>query len=105
MTSYTLYPNLALLLGELPTDSIVSRSLLKSDATNAVLFGFAAGQELSEHTSSYPAILHFLAGQAQITLGEDVTTAQAGTWVYMPPRLPHRIYAETAVTMLLLLLK
>jgi hypothetical protein len=29
--------------------------------------------------------------------------AEAGTWSYMPPRLPHSIRAETPVMMLLIL--
>lgn len=71
----------------------------------AILFGFAAGQELSEHTSSQSAILHILQGEAGLTLGDDSMEAQAGTWVYMPPRLPHSLYAKTPVLMLLLLFK
>jgi len=29
-----------------------------------VVFGFAQGEELSEHTASMPAVLHFLQGEA-----------------------------------------
>ena len=36
-----------------------------------ISFGFAPGQELSEDTSAKPAILHFLKGEAQLTLGEE----------------------------------
>ncbi len=88
-------------LPEIPPDSIVSRTFYSDDRVKAILFGFAAGQELSEHTAARPAILHFLQGEARLTLGDHATTAMPGTWVHMQPRLPHSIYAETVVVMLL----
>lgn len=84
-----------------PPDSIVSRTFYSDDRLKAILFGFAAGQELSEHTAARPAILHFLQGEARLTLGDHATTAGPGTWVHMQPHLPHSIYAETEVVMLL----
>ena len=70
-----------------------------------VLFGFDKGQELSEHTASMPAIMEFISGDADLKLGSEPATAQAGSWVYMEPNLPHSVYAKTPVVMLLLLLK
>ena len=71
----------------------------------AVAFGFAEGEELSEHTASMPAIVHFLEGEATLTLGEDTVAAQHGTWIHMPANLKHSVLAKTPVVMLLLLLK
>jgi quercetin dioxygenase-like cupin family protein len=102
---YVYFEQLATAVAEPTPDSIISRSILKNEATDVTLFAFAAGQELTEHTASRPAILHFLQGEAEIGLGADTKRAGAGTWVYMEPRLPHSIKAETAVTMLLILLK
>lgn len=103
--NYRFTANLADQLPDVPPDSIVSRSLLNDDRASVTLFGFAPGQELSEHTSSYPAILHFLQGEADLTLGDDHLDARAGTWAYMPPRLPHSIRAKTPVVMLLSMVK
>jgi len=104
-TDYTYHTNLADLLSDIPADSIVSRTFYTDDQVKAILFGFAAGQELSEHTASQPAILHFLQGEAHLTLGEESMEAHAGTWVHMPPQLPHSVVAQTPVVMLLLLMK
>ena len=60
---------------------------------------------MSEHTSAFPAVLHFLSGRARLTLGGDETVAEAGAWVRMEPRLPHSVVAETPVVMLLLMLR
>lgn len=104
MCAFEFIPNLVAELPDIPADSIVSRTLYTGDDLKVVLFGFAPGQELSEHTASQPATLVFMAGEADLTLGDDQRAAQAGTWVHMPPNLPHSVVAKTDVVMLLLLL-
>ena len=101
--TYGLVENLAALLPEIPAESIVSRKVYSDDLLKVTLFGFAAGEELTEHTAAFPATLHFLSGEATLTLGEDSFEAQPGTWVQMPAHLPHSVLAKTAVTMLLTL--
>ena len=90
---------------EPPEDGILTRTLFNDDHVKAVIFGFGQGQELSEHTASMPAILHFIQGEATLTLGGDTVEAQTGTWIHMPPELKHSVQTKTAVVMLLLLLK
>jgi quercetin dioxygenase-like cupin family protein len=92
-------------LPEIPADSIVSRTLHTDAQVKVVLFGFAAGQELSEHTASMPAIIHILQGEGTLTLGGDVRPAGPGTWVHMPAGLPHALVAKTPVVMLLTMLR
>jgi quercetin dioxygenase-like cupin family protein len=84
--------------------SIVSKTLYLDSDVRAVLFAFADGQSLSEHTSGHPAILHFLEGSADVTLGTKTMSAGPGSWVHMPAHLPHSIEARTPVRMLLLIL-
>jgi quercetin dioxygenase-like cupin family protein len=103
-TSYTLVADLTHQL-ETPTDGTLSRTIHQDERLKVVLFSFSAGQELSEHTASTPAIMHFLAGESELTLGTDTVAAAAGTWVHMPAQLPHSIRAKTPVVMLLTLLK
>jgi len=79
--------------------------LFNDDRLKAVSLGFAQGEELSEHTASMPAVLHFLLGEAKLTLGDDNLDATQGTWVHMPAGLRHSIQAKTPVIMLFLLLK
>jgi quercetin dioxygenase-like cupin family protein len=97
-------PNLAELLGEIPEDSIISRTFFQDDQSKAILFGFAPSQELSEHTAARPAILHILEGEARLTLGEETHQVTAGAWAHMPAHLAHSVYANTKVVMLLMLL-
>ena len=88
-----------------PDKGILSRTLYNDDRLKVVLFGFAQGEELSEHTASMPAALHFIHGEATLTLGDDTLEARPGTWVHMAKGLRHSIQAQTPVVMLLLLLK
>ena len=90
---------------EPPEDGILTRTLFNNEDVKAVIFGFGQGEELSEHTASMPAILHFLQGEATLTLGDDTVEAKPGTWIHMPPELKHSVKANTPVIMLLLLLK
>lgn len=103
--SHTFFENLALLIPEIPADSIISRTIFQDDQLKAVLFGFAQGQELSEHTASQPAAILFLSGEAELALGKEIKEAVAGTFVHLNAGLPHSIHARTPVVMLLLLLK
>ena len=104
-SDYTCFLSLADKLPDIPPDSIVSRSLFNGDDVKVTLFGFAPGQELTEHTAAFPAILHFLQGDADLTLGGDAMEAHAGTWAHLPPHLPHSIRARTPVVMLLYLVQ
>ena len=103
-TTYTHFSELAQEVRP-PDKGILSRTLYNDDRLKVVLFGFAQGEELSEHTASMPAVLHFLQGEARLTLGDDTLEAKSGTWVHMPKGLRHSIQAKTPVVMLLLLLK
>jgi quercetin dioxygenase-like cupin family protein len=101
---YALIPDLQAAI-DVPVDGTLSRTLHQDEHMKVVLFGFGAGQELSEHTASMPASMHFLRGEAEVGLGVDTVDAAAGTWIHMPAELPHRIRAKTPVVMLLTLLK
>jgi quercetin dioxygenase-like cupin family protein len=88
-----------------PAKGILSQTLYNDDLVKAVLFAFAPGEELSAHTAPMPATLHFLEGDGTVTLGDETSKVQRGSFAYMPPNLPHAIVAETGLIMLLLMIK
>lgn len=90
---------------EIPKDGILSRTIYSDDSVKAVLFGFDAGQELSEHAASVPAIVSIVKGEVDFTLGGDKLEMGAGAWLHMPANLPHSLKAKTPLVMLLLLEK
>lgn len=86
-------------------NGIVSRTLLQTANSRVVLFGFAAGQELTEHTSTQHAVVQILTGECEFTLGTQPQSVKAGDLIYMPPNLPHALKATTQFSMLLTLSK
>lgn len=88
-----------------PETGIWSRSLRNDDTLKLVLFSFAEGEELSEHTSSLPAVIQILDGRARLMLGGKTVEGGPGTLIYMEPNLPHAVTAVTAFKMLLTLVK
>ena len=68
------------------------------------LFAFAAGEQLSEHTSARPAIIHILEGEGELTVGGDTYPARPGTWLLMAPDVKHSLAARTPMRMALYLL-
>jgi quercetin dioxygenase-like cupin family protein len=103
-TEYTLIPSLEAEV-QIPENGILSRTLYNDDHVKVLIFGFAPGQELSAHTAPMAASIHFLSGEAQLTLGDAVQEVRAGAFVHMPPRLQHGILARTPVVMLLTMYK
>jgi quercetin dioxygenase-like cupin family protein len=89
----------------IPQDGILSRTLFNDDRLRVVLFGFAEGQELTEHTAKVPAVIHILSGEARLRLGAETVEAGAGAWIHMRAELTHGILAKTPVVMLLSMLK
>ncbi len=86
-------------------NGIVSRTLLRTENMRVVLFGFSAGQELTEHTSTQHALVQVLSGECDFSLGDQVHQLKAGSLLYMPPNLRHAVKATTQFSMLLTLSK
>lgn len=103
--AYTWFENVTGVIAEIPEESIVSRTIYKDALVKVVLFGFDAGQSLSEHTAAQAAVIHILKGEGTLTLGADSKEVQPGAWVQMPPNMKHSLTAKTPLTMLLLLLR
>jgi quercetin dioxygenase-like cupin family protein len=86
-------------------NGIVSRTLLRTAHSRTVLFGFAAGQELTEHTSTQHAVVQILSGACEFSLAGVPRQLKAGDLLYMPPNLPHAVKATEQFSMLLTLSK
>jgi quercetin dioxygenase-like cupin family protein len=102
-SSPTFYADL-LAEAALPARGIHSQTLSKADGVELVIFAFAAGESLSEHTSSRPAIIHVLAGEGDLKVEGERHDARPGTWVRMPSQCRHSVTARTPLVMALYLL-
>lgn len=86
-------------------NGIVSRTLLKTPNTRTVLFGFAEGQELTEHTSTQHAVVQVLSGECEFSVAGKPHALKAGDFVYLPPNLAHAVKATKQCSLLLTLSK
>ena len=98
----------ALLLRALvtPTEQgIASRVIAKASGGNVTLFAFDTGQELSEHTAPFDALVMVLEGSLLLTVGGEKVQAGPETLVRMPAYVPHAVEALEPTRMLLVMLR
>jgi quercetin dioxygenase-like cupin family protein len=101
-------PATPIVLGELlgvVAGSVVSRTLKKSKGGTVTLFAFDEGQELSEHSAPFDALVQVLEGEVELQIGGEPVVARAGQAVLMPANVPHAVKARGAFKMLLTMIK
>lgn len=95
--------NLAELI-EYSPNSTVSKTLMRAEGVNVVLFSFDSGEELSEHTAAMPVIVQALEGEIEITADGKTVKLLPGGMVHFSTRLPHAVKALTPAKMVLYML-
>ncbi len=85
--------------------AVVSRVLLKRGSGNITLFAFDVGQELSEHTAPFDALVQVLQGEAKITIAGNPAMVRTGEVVLLPAGKPHAVYAPVELRMLLTMIR
>lgn len=85
--------------------AVVSRSVLKGATGNVTLFAFDAGQELSEHTAPYDALVQVLDGEAEITIAGEPHRLRGGDLIVMPANRPHAVRAIARFKMMLTMIR
>src|SRR5512142_2047387 len=85
--------------------SVVSRQITKAEAGNVTLFAFDAGQELSEHSAPFDALVEVLDGMAEIRISGQPYALAAGDAIVMPGNEPHAVRALSRFKMLLTMIR
>jgi quercetin dioxygenase-like cupin family protein len=85
--------------------AVVSRQIVKAEAGNVTLFAFDKGQELSEHTAPFDALVHVLDGEVEIRISGKPFTLKAGEAIVMPANEPHAVKALAKFKMLLTMIR
>jgi quercetin dioxygenase-like cupin family protein len=81
--------------------AVVSRAIAKARGGSLTVFAFDAGQELSEHTAPFDAVVEVLDGEVELVIGGQPVVARAGETVLMPANVPHAVKARARFKMLL----
>lgn len=84
---------------------IASRVLARTAAGNITLFTFDTGEELSEHTAPFDALVLTLSGVLTPSIGGMNVRTAPQTIVLMPANVPHAVHAAEPSRMLLIMLR
>jgi quercetin dioxygenase-like cupin family protein len=86
-------------------DAIVSKTLVKGQAGSVTVFAFDRGQELSEHTVPFDALVYVFDGEVEIRISEEAHRVRSGEAIVMPANRPHAVKAVQRFKMMLSMVK
>ena len=84
---------------------IVSRVILRRPNGSVTLFAFDAGQELSEHTAPFEALLSVVEGRATVFIDRREYVVGSGETVPLPAGVPHAVRANEPFKMMLTMVR
>ena len=85
--------------------AIVSREVVSQPTGTVTAFAFDEGEQLSEHTAPFDAMVIDIDGEADIAIGGQVNRIKPGEMIIMPAGVPHALKAVTRFKMLLVMIK
>lgn len=101
MSTYPTLENMADQIAYRP-DKFNVQVIWEEAGQKALLFAFAAGQELKTHTTPHPALLTVLEGDCLFYMNGNSQTLQTGEVIIIPANIPHALTALSNFKMLLL---
>lgn len=81
--------------------AVVSKVVHRDERLDVTVFGFGAGEGLTEHRSTRVALLHVLRGRLRLTVDGVEHDAGPGFWLHMAEGAPHALEAVEPTVMLL----
>lgn len=84
--------------------AVVSKVIYRDESLNVTVFGFDAGEGLTEHTASRTAVVEVLSGRLELTVDGETYDAGPGFWLRMATGAPHALVAMEPTLMLLTLI-
>ena len=85
--------------------AVVSREVIRRKTGTVTVFAFDAGQQLSEHTAPFDAMVVGLDGEAEISIAGKPHLVAKGQMIIMPAGIPHALMALSKFKMLLVMIK
>jgi len=85
--------------------AVVSKVVHRDADLDVTVFAFDAGEGLTEHTASRPAVVQVLSGRLRFTVDGEELEGGPGWWLHMTPGTPHELLAVEPTTMLLTLVR
>ena len=92
-------------LAKYQENAVVSNQVLRADNGNVTLFAFDEGQELSEHSTPFDALVQILDGEAEIIISGKSFAMSTGQSIILPADEPHAVKATAQFKMLLTMIR
>jgi quercetin dioxygenase-like cupin family protein len=92
-------------LARTQSGAIVSREILRKKAGTVTVFAFDKGEELSEHTAPFDALVFALEGQADVSISGTPHRVKTGEMIIMPAGKPHALRAVDSFKMALIMIR
>ena len=96
--------NLSAML-EYQEGAVVSRTIMDQKNGTVTLFAFDAGQELSEHTAPFNAMVYVLDGRVRVSINGEPHDLKEGEAIIMPANQPHALQALSRFKMMLIMIR
>ncbi len=84
--------------------SVVSKVVHRGGGLNVTVFGFDAGEGLTEHRAARPAVVEVISGRLRFSVDGEELELVPGRWLHMEAGAPHALEAKEPSVMLLTLL-
>lgn len=85
--------------------AIVSKHILKKATGNISLFAFDKGEELSEHTAPFDAMVYIVEGKADVVINGKSNILEANQAIIMPANISHALKAVEPFKMVLTMIR
>src|SRR5690349_17222949 len=85
--------------------AVVSRTMVRSKAGTVTAFAFDVGQELSEHTAPFDALVHVIDGEGEFRIESATHVVAAGQMLLLPANRPHAVRAAKRFKMILTMIR
>jgi quercetin dioxygenase-like cupin family protein len=92
-------------LVEYQAGSVVSREIISQKTGTVTLFAFGEGQQLSEHTAPFDAMVLCADGEAEIIISGQHHLVRKGEMIIMPAHQPHALKARKKFKMILVMIR
>ena len=80
---------------DIQSGAVVSKVIHRDEGLNVTVFGFDAGQELTEHRAAGEAVVQVITGRLRFTADGEGLDAGPGFWLHMPPDTPARSWLRS----------
>lgn len=84
---------------------VVSKELIHNNAGSVTLFSFDAGQQLSEHTAPFDALLQVVEGEMELSVEGKVNVVKAGEAFVIPNGARHSVSAAKPFKMIITMIR